>query len=238
MDIKSSVQKRVEWIKNILAESGAKGIIYGNSGGKDCTLVGALCKLATDNVLGVIMPCQSVQNYGSDRDDALLAGKTFNIEQIEIDLTDVKIDMLNALDKELSKSIASEYSGTPAGNLANNYAGLCCAQLEKWNEAVEYLEKFDTKDDNTISPAAVGALGNAYAHTNQLDKAVDCLKKAAKMADSNSLSPIWLIQAGEILESQGKKDEALKLYKEVKQKYFNSMQYQSIDKYIERATIK
>lgn len=136
------------------------------------------------------------------------------------------------------KSIASEYSGTPAGNLANNYAGLCCAQLEKWNEAVEYLEKFDTKDDNTISPAAVGALGNAYAHTNQLDKAVDCLKKAAKMADSNSLSPIWLIQAGEILESQGKKDEALKLYKEVKQKYFNSMQYQSIDKYIERATIK
>jgi len=81
-------------------------------------------------------------------------------------------------------------------------------------------------------------LGNAYAHTNQLDKAVDCLKKAAKMADSNSLSPIWLIQAGEILESQGKKDEALKLYKEVKQKYFNSMQYQSIDKYIERATIK
>ena len=74
MDIKSSVQKRVEWIKNILAESGAKGIIYGNSGGKDCTLVGALCKLATDNVLGVIMPCQSVQNYGSDRDDALLAG--------------------------------------------------------------------------------------------------------------------------------------------------------------------
>ncbi len=115
MDIKSSVQKRVEWIKNILAESGAKGIIYGNSGGKDCTLVGALCKLATDNVLGVIMPCQSAQNYGSDRDDALLAGKTFNIEQIEIDLTDAKIDMLNALDKELSKSIASEYSLKMAG---------------------------------------------------------------------------------------------------------------------------
>lgn len=31
-------------------KTGAKGIIYGNSGGKDCTLVGALCKIATPNV--------------------------------------------------------------------------------------------------------------------------------------------------------------------------------------------
>ena len=89
-----------------------------------------------------------------------------------------------------------------------------------------------------ISPAAEGALGNAYANLNQLDKAVDHLKKAAKMADNNSLSPTFLIQAGEILESQGKKDEALELYKEIKEKYFNSMQYQSIDKYIERASVK
>ena len=89
-----------------------------------------------------------------------------------------------------------------------------------------------------ISPAAEAALGNAYAHVNQLDKAVEYLKKAAKDADNNSLSPTFLIQAGEILESQGKKDEALELYKEIKQKYFNSMQYQEIDKYIERASTK
>jgi len=34
-----------------------------------------------------------------------------------------------------------------------------------------------------VSPAAQAALGNAYAHVNQLDKAVSCLKKAAEMAD-------------------------------------------------------
>ena len=87
-----------------------------------------------------------------------------------------------------------------------------------------------------ISPAALGALGNAYAHLNQLDKAVSTLKKAAEQADNNSLSPTFLIQAGEILESQNKKDEALKLYQTVKEKYFNSMQYQTIDAYIERAS--
>ena len=133
--------------------------------------------------------------------------------------------------------IASEFGGD-AANLANLYAGLCYANLDKWQEAVNYLEKFDQKDDQMISPATLGALGNAYAHVNQLDKAVATLKKAAEKADNNSLSPTFLIQAGEILESQNKKDEALKLYQTVKEKYFNSMQYQTIDAYIERASAK
>lgn len=135
-------------------------------------------------------------------------------------------------------SVAADYSGTDAGNLANLYAGLCYAHLDKWTEAAAYIEKYDGQGDQMISPAAIGALGNAYAHLKQLDKAVDLLKKAAKTADNNTLSPLYLIQAGEILEKQGKKDEALKLYQEIKEKYFNSMQYQTIDKYIERATTK
>ena len=132
------------------------------------------------------------------------------------------------------QKVASDYSSTDAGNLAQLYIGLCQAQQGKWQEAVNALESFSSKGDQMISPAAEGALGNAYANLKQLDKAVEHLKKAAEMADNNSLSPTFLMQAGEILESQGKKDEALKLYQEVKEKYFNSMQYQSIDAYIER----
>ena len=133
--------------------------------------------------------------------------------------------------------LAGELSGD-AGNLANLYAGLCYAQLDKWQEAVNYIEKFDGKGDQMISPAALGALGNAYAHLNQLDKAVSTLKKAADHADNISLSPTFLVQAGEILESQGKKDEALKLYETVKSKYAYSMAAQTIDAYIERASAK
>ena len=134
--------------------------------------------------------------------------------------------------------LADEYSSTAAGNLANLYAGLCYAKLDKWEDAVKYLEKYDGADDQMISPAAEGALGNAYAHLNQLDNAVTHLKKAAEKADNNSLSPTFLIQAGEILESQGKNDEAMKLYQTVKEKYFNSMASQTIDAYIERVSAK
>lgn len=141
--------------------------------------------------------------------------------------------------------IANDYSGTKAANLANLYAGLCYANLGKWAEAQKSLDAFSSKGDQMISPAAVGALGDAYAHLNQLDKAVEAFKKAADMADSkasddtnNSLSPTFLIKAGEILESQGNKAEALKLYQDIKKKYVNSMLVQSseIDKYIERAS--
>ena len=133
--------------------------------------------------------------------------------------------------------LAEEYGGQN-GNLANLYTGLAYAQQGKWNEAVQYLEKYKDQGDEMISPAAEGALGNAYAHLQKLDEAVKHLKNAAKRADNNSLSPTFLIQAGEILESQGKKAEALELYQEVKDKYFQSMQYQTIDAYIERASAK
>lgn len=82
--------------------------------------------------------------------------------------------------------IADEYSSTDAGNLANLYAGLCYANLGKWAEAQKSLESFSSEDDQMISPAAESALGDAYAHLNQLDKAVDAFKKAASMADSKA----------------------------------------------------
>lgn len=143
--------------------------------------------------------------------------------------------------------IASDYSGTDAANLANLYAGLCFANLNKWDKAVEYLDNYSTSGDALVSPAALAALGNAYAHVNQLDKAVTYLKKAAKKADAeghngvnNSLSPVFMLQAAEIVESQGKADEALEMYKDIKEKYVASqlVQSQEIDKYIERAQDK
>ena len=112
------------------------------------------------------------------------------------------------------------------------------AQEGKWEEAVKYLEKFNDCGDQMVSPAAEAALGNAYAHLNKLDEAVKHLKHAAERADNNSLSPTFLIQAGEILESQGKKEEALELYQQIKDKYFQSYQSQTIDAYIERASAK
>ena len=87
-------------------------------------------------------------------------------------------------DKALTgfQKVANEYSSTDAGNLAQLYIGLCQANLGKWQEAVNALESFSGKGDQMISPAAEGALGNAYANLKQYDQAVKHLTTAAKMA--------------------------------------------------------
>ena len=60
--------------------------------------------------------------------------------------------------------------------------------------------------------------------------------KAADKADNNTLSPIYLVQAGQIYESLGQNDKALDCYKKVKSNYMQSAVGSEIDKYIERVS--
>ena len=141
--------------------------------------------------------------------------------------------------------IADTYGSTKAGNVACYEAGFCYYQLGKTNEAIKYLEKFSPKSDNTVSAQGLFLLANCYANAKQLDKAVETFKKAAKATDVPALCAEYLFQAGLILESQKKTDDALKLYQDIKANYPSaplcSRQMQNgvvmdaiIDKYIAR----
>lgn len=101
-DYKVEFEGRVSWIRKLLEESGCKGIVFGNSGGKDSALVGLLCKAACENTVGIIMPCASKRNYGEDADHAQLLAEYCGIESRRIDLSDVH----RALREELEKSAA------------------------------------------------------------------------------------------------------------------------------------
>ena len=135
------------------------------------------------------------------------------------------------------EALADEYSRTKAGKLAAAYAGLCCAQLDSFEVASKYLDKFNGKDQ-MASPTIMGALANCYANMDQLDKAVATFEKAAKKAGNNLLSPYYYFQAALIYESLDKPEQALKLYKMIKVKYPESVEGQEADKYIARLTSK
>ena len=97
-DYKQEFKGRVAFIRDLLAESGAKGIVYGNSGGKDSALVGILCKAACDNTVGIILPCTSKRNYDEDAVDAKTVADQYGIETRTVDLTPVKEAELAALE--------------------------------------------------------------------------------------------------------------------------------------------
>ncbi|MDD5898024.1 MAG: NAD(+) synthase [Clostridia bacterium] len=91
------LEQRVSFIRTVLEESGARGIVYGNSGGKDSALVGILCKAACDNTVGIMLPCSTRRNYSVDRDDALEVARQFHIETRTVDLTPVREAMIQSV---------------------------------------------------------------------------------------------------------------------------------------------
>ena len=132
-------------------------------------------------------------------------------------------------------AVIDQYGSTKARNIARLYAAKCYAETEKYQEAIDMLDKFDDCGDAMISPSAIALKGNCYAELGQNDKAADLLLKAAKEADNNTLSPTFLLQAGQIYLSLGQKDKAIDCYKQIKEKYQQSSIYYEIDKYIEQA---
>ena len=78
-DYKKEFEGRVAFIRKVLEESGATGIVFGNSGGKDSALVGILCKAACENTVGVILPCSSKRNFSEDADDAKTVANTWTL---------------------------------------------------------------------------------------------------------------------------------------------------------------
>ena len=121
-DYKLETEKRIDFIKKILAESRASGIVFGNSGGKDSALVGILCKMACENTLGIIMPCESKANYTSDKADGNLLAEKFNIETRIIDLTASKTAIVAALSECASLNNQALINIAPRLRMTSLYA--------------------------------------------------------------------------------------------------------------------
>jgi tetratricopeptide (TPR) repeat protein len=133
--------------------------------------------------------------------------------------------------------IINNYGSTKAGNLAKYYAGVSYLKLSNYNKTVEYLKDFSTPSKQ-IQMMAYGALGDAYSELNKNDDAVNYYKKAAnEFTDDVTMSSEYLFRAALRLETTGKANEALELYKELKEKYPNSERGFSADKYIYRLSI-
>lgn len=141
----------------------------------------------------------------------------------------------NGADYEGFEAIIDQYGNTKPGNLAKAYAGICYAKLGQYDQALENLKSFDASDD-MISPAIIGLIGDCYVNMDNAKEGVTYFEKAANAADNEVISPIYLKKAGIAYESMQQYNDAVKVYTQIKEKYFNSMEAADIDKYIARAT--
>ena len=128
-------------------------------------------------------------------------------------------------------AIAEDYSSSDAGNLANYYAGMAYLQIKDFKNAETFLLKYDGEDMITKA-TAYGGLGDAYAETNKVEDAISYYKKAAEANANDYTTPRFLNKAAQLAFLNNKKEEANKLFKQIKEKYETSREAVNIDAYI------
>ena len=198
---------------------------------KHLKLILAILAVIIIVVSGIFLYRHYKANQTAEANEAIAASQNaFGMEQYEQALNGDGVQEKGFL------KIIDEYSGTSTANLAKAYAGLCYLNLDKLDEAIKMLESFDPQDDQMISPSAIAALGNCYVKKGENEKGAETLVKAANKANNDAVSPVFLLQAGEVYEELGNTDKALELYKEIKDKYINSPLNAEMDKYIERVS--
>ncbi len=129
--------------------------------------------------------------------------------------------------------IADKFSGTQAGDLAGFYAGTCYLRMNDFEKAVKYLKGFSTGSD-LVQARAYKLLGDAYAEQGKNEDALTNYKKAARhFAKDEANSPEYLFTAAYFADRVMKnKEEAVKLYKEIKEKFPRSQQAFDADNYL------
>lgn len=129
--------------------------------------------------------------------------------------------------------IAQNYSGTPVGNLAHYYAGVSYLKLNQNQKAVDHLKKFST-DSKPVQQRAYKLLGDAYGDLGNGSEALNYYKKAARHFEEDQTASAEALFSAAYLAQHvlNNKDEAITLYKELKQKYPRTQQGFEADKYL------
>jgi len=131
--------------------------------------------------------------------------------------------------------IEKNYGGTKAANLSKYYAGVCYLQTGQFQKAVDQLKDFST-DAKQIQTSAYGALGDAYSELKKNDDAIEYYKKAGNNFEDDAAAE-YLFRAAALSKVNGKTQQAIELYKTIKEK-FPKVDNGRSDKYIYQLSIE
>ncbi len=129
--------------------------------------------------------------------------------------------------------IIDDYGITSSANLASYYCGISYLHLGQFEEAIDYLNDFKT-DDLNLNVITAGAKGDAYLELGEQEKALLFYKEATAIENSFA-GPIYMLKLGQLYENMKQTDKAVETYETLKEKYPNSNEGRSAEKYIARA---
>jgi TolA-binding protein len=134
--------------------------------------------------------------------------------------------------------VIKNFGGTDAAELAHYYAGVSYLKLGDFDNAIKYLDDYDT-DSKMIQARAWSCLADAYSMKNNRSKAIDLYKKAGRHFPEDEInSPEYLFRAAQLLELENKPDQAVDIYTELKKNFPKSEKGGQADKFIYRIKVQ
>ena len=114
--------------------------------------------------------------------------------------------------------IIENYKGTPAAKLATYSAGMAYLNLNEYENAITYLDKFSA-DDILLSALAKGAIGDAYAQLGQIEDAYAYYLEASQISENMYSTPKYLYKAAMLGAQNGKIKQALSFLERIEKEY-------------------
>ncbi|WP_461102552.1 tetratricopeptide repeat protein [Spirosoma koreense] len=127
-------------------------------------------------------------------------------------------------------SIADNYGSTPAGNLAEYYAGAGLLKEGKFDEAIEHLKSFSSSD-LLVQGRAYALIGDAYMEKKSFDEASEYYQKAADYKPNKFFTPGYLLKLAIAQEQAKQNDKAIETYGSLIEKYPQSAEAVNAKKY-------
>jgi tetratricopeptide (TPR) repeat protein len=126
--------------------------------------------------------------------------------------------------------IADEYGATPAGNLANFYAGASYLKQGKYELARLYLEDFSS-NDLLVQARSYSLIGDSYMEEGDFEQAAKFYGKAADYKPNKYYTPTYLMKEALAYEKLNDNESAIKAYQKIVDNYWESAEYQNARKF-------
>ncbi len=130
--------------------------------------------------------------------------------------------------------IIENYGSTDAANLSNYYAGFSYLNMNKYQEAINYLDSFKS-DDDILGPLALGGIGDAFSQLDQTEEALGYYEKAAKAKTNDFTTPKFLLKAAITAISLNKPEIAIPYLERIKEEFPKSVEANQADVHLGKA---
>lgn len=128
------------------------------------------------------------------------------------------------------KQIIEDYGMTPAGNLANFYAGVIHMKQGKFPLAIYYLGDFKA-NDMLVQARAYSLIGDAYMEQKDYQNASTWYNKASDYKPNKEFTPTYMMKAALAYEKLNQNEKAKEVYQKIIDTYFESTEVQNAKKY-------